>query len=68
MLYFLIRLCGTTKDELVIHIIQLHIQHQQLYMYHHVTKATEGATTYHQVHDIINEEASDRKGSFMKRE
>jgi hypothetical protein len=37
-------------------------------MYHHVTKAIKVITIYHQVHDIINEEAGDRKGPFVKKE
>jgi len=37
-------------------------------MHHHATKATKRATIYHQVHDIINEEASDKMGFFVKRE
>jgi hypothetical protein len=36
-------------------------------MYHYVTKVMEGTTTYCQVHNIINDEASDRKGFYMKR-
>ncbi len=62
-----IRLCGTTKDECVINIIHLHIWHQQLDMYHHVTKVIETATTYREVHDIINEHVSDKKGFSMKK-
>jgi hypothetical protein len=31
---------------------------------HHVTKVTKGVVTYYQVHDIINEEPNDRKGSL----
>jgi hypothetical protein len=37
-----------------------------LYTYHHVTKAIKVITFYHQVHDIINEEANDRKGFFCE--
>jgi hypothetical protein len=36
-------------------------------MYHHVTKVIELATTYRQVHDIINEHVSDKKGFSMKK-
>jgi hypothetical protein len=37
-------------------------------MHHHITKAIKATTTYHQAHGIVNEEATNKKGSPMERE
>jgi hypothetical protein len=37
-------------------------------MYHHVAEATTRVAAYHQVHDITNEKANDRKESYVKME
>jgi hypothetical protein len=66
-LYLWIKLCGTTKDEFVINKTHLHMWHQQLDMYHHVTMVIEAVATYCQVHDIINEHVSEKKVFLWRR-
>ncbi len=44
-----------------INIIHLHINTNNCTYITHVTKATIGVAAYHQIHDITNENASDRK-------
>jgi hypothetical protein len=46
-LFSCVRLQGTTKEPFVANVIWLALEHCQLFIDHHTTKAIEAATKYH---------------------
>jgi hypothetical protein len=45
-LFSCVRLQGTTKEAFVANAIRLELEHRQLFIHHHATKAVEAATKY----------------------
>jgi hypothetical protein len=58
ILFFCVRLRGTTKEVFVANAIQLAFEHHQLFTHHHVAKAIEITAKYHTNVDITSSSSS----------